>query len=324
MAGVSGEDLYDDHEYDLRLRLIGGARGLKKRIRLSQVQKSGLAFAGYTRSVQPFRAQVIGNAELSFLQTLSAERREEIIKTICGLRIACFIVTKNLEIPSLLIEECEKKRIPLFQTELSTPELIERITRFLEDKLAASTTIHGVLVDVFGVGVLILGRSGIGKSECALDLILRGHRFVADDLVFLYRRSPDIIFGSGSNTAKYHMEIRGLGIISIANLFGVEAIRERKKVEMVVELVEWGSSKDYDRLGFEEESYVILDTALPLVKIPVSPGRNVASIIEVAARNHLLKGMGYDSAREYEKKLVAKMSSRRKKKPSGMKSSEGA
>ncbi|MBW2059499.1 MAG: HPr(Ser) kinase/phosphatase [Deltaproteobacteria bacterium] len=314
MPGVSGEDLYQDREYDLRLRLVGGAKGLRKKIRLSQVQKLGLAVAGYTRFVQPFRVQVIGNTELSYLATLPPERRDEIIRKICGLRVACFIVTKNLEIPPLLIQESEKKRIPLFQTELGTLELIERITRFLEDKLAARTTIHGVLVDVFGVGVLIVGRSGIGKSECALDLVLKGHRFVADDLVLLYKTSPGAIFGCGTDPAEYHMEIRGLGIISIAKLFGVEAIRERKKVEVVVELIEWESSRDYDRLGFEDESYRLLEIDLPLVRIPVTPGRNVASIVEVAARNHILKAMGYHPAREFEKQLLAKMAGRRKRK----------
>jgi HPr kinase/phosphorylase len=314
MAGVSGEDLYHDREYDLRLRLIGGSKGMRKRIRVSQVQKLGLACAGYTRFVQPFRVQVIGNTELSYLRTLSSEKREEVIRRVCGLRIACFIVSRNLEIPSLLVEECERKRIPLFQTELSTPELIERITKFLENRLAASTTIHGVLVDVFGVGVLILGKSGIGKSECALDLVLRGHRFVADDIVLLHRRSPNTIFGSGTDTGRHHMEIRGLGIISVARLFGVEAIRERKKVEMVAELKEWQSSKDHDRIGFEEESYGILGAHLPMVRVPVTPGRNLASIIEVAARNHLLKGMGYHPAREFERQLLAKMSGRKKRK----------
>ena len=313
MAGVSAEDLYRDRGYDLRLRLIAGAKGLKKRIRFSQVQELGLAFAGHTRFVQPLRVQIIGNTELSYLRTLSPEKRDGIIRKICNLRVACFIVTENLKIPPLLVKESQEKRIPLFQTELPTPELIERITKFLEDKLAASTTIHGVLVDVFGVGVLILGRSGIGKSECALDLILRGHRFVGDDVVFLYRRSPHTIFGCGIDMVKYHMEIRGLGIINIAKLFGVEATRELKKVEMVVELVEWESSKDYDRLGFEDESYTILGTGLPMVKIPVTPGRNLASIIEVAARNHLLKVMGYHPSREFEKRLMARISGRREK-----------
>jgi HPr kinase/phosphorylase len=263
--------------------------------------------------VQPFRVQVIGRSELSYLRTLSSKKREEIIRKICGLRIACLIVTKNQEIPGLLIKESENNRIPLFQTELSTPELIERITKFLEDRLAPHTTLHGVLVDVFGVGVLILGRSGIGKSECALDLILRGHRFVADDLVFLHRRSPKTVFGSSAPHGGYHMEIRGLGIISVEKLFGVEAIRERKKVEMVVELREREGASDYDRLGFEEESFEILDTELPVVKIPVTPGRNLASIIEVAARNHLLKSMGYHSGKEFEKDLLSRMSSRRRR-----------
>jgi HPr kinase/phosphorylase len=313
MSGVSGEDLFHDREYDLRLRLIAGSKGLKKKIRFSQVQKLGLAFAGSTGFVQSFRVQVIGNSELSYFRTLRIERREEVIKRICSLRIACFVVTKNLKIPPLLIEESQRRRIPLFQTDLSTLELIERITKFLEDKLAPRTTVHGVLVDVFGVGVLILGGSGIGKSECALDLILRGHRFVADDLVFLYKRPPQNIFGCGVDTVKYHMEIRGLGIINVAKLFGVETIRERKIVEMVVELVEWESSKEYDRLGFEEESYPVLGINLPMVKIPVTPGRNLASIIEVAARNHLLRVMGYDPGREFEKQLMAKLSGRRKK-----------
>ncbi len=314
ITGVSGEDLYNDREHDLRLRLIAGAKGLKKKIKFSQVQKMGLAFAGYTDVIQPFRVQVIGNSELSYFRTLKPGRGDEVIRKICDLRIACFVVTKNLKIPSLLIEESQKKRISLFQTELSTPDLIERMTKFLEDRLSPSATIHGVLVDVFGVGVLILGGSGIGKSECALDLILRGHRFVADDIVYLHRRPPDNIFGSGVDTVKYHMEIRGLGIINVAKLFGVEAIRERKIVDMIVELVGWESSKEYDRLGFEEESFPVLGTNLPMVKIPVTPGRNLASIIEVAARNHLLKVMGYDPAREFEKQLMAKISSRRKKK----------
>jgi len=165
------------------------------------------------------------------------------------------------------------------------------------------------------VGVLILGKSGIGKSECALDLILRGHRFVADDMVHLYRRSPRTIFGKAFDSIKYHMEIRGLGIIDIRALFGVEAIREQKKVDMVVELVKWEESKDYDRLGFEEESYPVLGADLPMAKIPVTPGRNLASIIEVAARNHLLKGMGYYPALEFEKHLLAKMTGRKQRNP---------
>jgi HPr kinase/phosphorylase len=180
----------------------------------------------------------------------------------------------------------------------------------LEEKLASTASIHGVLMDVFGVGVLILGKSGIGKSECALDLILRGHRLVADDMVSIRKQLPSSLFGSGFDVIKHHMEIRGLGIINIRSLFGVEAIREKKKIDLVLELLEWDTTQEYDRLGFEEEKYTILEVELPMLKIPVTPARNLTTIIEVAARNHLLKLMGYDSALEFEKKLLGRIKER--------------
>jgi HPr kinase/phosphorylase len=165
-------------------------------------------------------------------------------------------------------------------------------------------------MDVFGVGLLILGKSGIGKSECALDLILRGHRLVADDMVHIQKRSPSSVIGSGFEVIQHHMEIRGLGIINIRSLFGVEAIREKKKIELVLELMEWDTHREYDRLGFEEEKYSILGVELPMLRIPVTPARNLTTIIEVAVRNHLLKVMGYDSALEFEKKLLRRMEER--------------
>jgi HPr kinase/phosphorylase len=165
-------------------------------------------------------------------------------------------------------------------------------------------------MDVFGVGVLILGRSGIGKSECALDLVLRGHRLVADDMVSIQKHPPETLIGSGFEVIQHHMEIRGLGIINIRSLFGVEAIRERKKIELVLELVDWDTHQEYDRLGFEEEKFSILNVELPKLRIPVSPARNLTTIIEVAARNHLLKGMGYDSALEFERKVQRKIQER--------------
>ena len=312
-VSVTGEDLYHDREYDLRLRLVAGAKGLRKKVKVAQIQKLGLAFAGHTRFVQRLRVQVIGKTELSYLETLPAEKKDKIIRKICSLRTACFVVTRDLEVPLLLIRESEKNRIPLFKTELGTLDFIERVESFLEDKLAATTTIHGVLVDVFGVGVLIVGKSGIGKSECALDLVLQGHRFVADDMVFVSRRPPQQIVGCGADKGKYHMEIRGLGIIDVARLFGVEAVREEKYVQMVIELVEWRGSMEYDRLGIDEESYLVLGKRIPKVKVPVTPGRNLAAIIGVAARNHLLKMRGYHSAKEFEKRLIARMSRHRTK-----------
>lgn len=303
-------DLAQDQQFRLGLTLLAGQEGLKKKITHPQVQKMGLAMTGFTRFINPERLQVIGNSEAAFFQTLPPERQQEVIHQICELDLSCLVVTRNLEIPPPLLKGAEEKGIPLFRTNLSSTEFIERVTKFLEEKLAPSTSLHGVLMDVYGVGVLILGKSGIGKSECALDLVLRGHRLVADDMVSIQRRSPEVLVGSGFEVIRHHMEIRGLGIINIRSLFGPEAIREQKRIDLVLELVEWDTQQEYDRLGFEERKYTLLDVDLPMLKIPVTPARNLTTIIEVAARNHLLKGMGYNSALEFERKLLRKMGER--------------
>lgn len=305
------QDILKDNEYRLGLVLIAGEKGLRKRISHSQVQKMGLALTGFTKFVAPERIQILGQTEMSYLQTISEDLKEKVINQITDLNLSCVVVTRNLNIPQLLIQKAEQRGIPLFRTPLNTANFIERITRFLEEKLALSHSLHGVLMDVFGVGVLIIGKSGIGKSECALDLILRGHRLVADDMVYIRKRSPSELIGSGFEVIQHHMEIRGLGIINIRNLFGVEAIRERKKIELVLELVEWNTNEEYDRLGFEEERYSILGVELPMLRIPVTPARNLSTIIEVAARNYLLKLMGYNSALEFEKRLLHKIEERR-------------
>jgi len=307
MSGLLVQELEQDKEHDLGLTLMAGRKGLKKGITHSQVQKMGLAMTGFIKFINPDRLQIIGNTEMDYLRTLSAEQQEKVIHQICNLDLSCLVITRNLEVPELLLQEADKRGIPLFRTALRSFDFIEQVTQYLEEKLASTTSIHGVLMDVFGVGVLILGKSGIGKSECALDLILRGHRLVADDMVSIQKRSSSSLIGSGFDVIKHHMEIRGLGIINIRSLFGVEAIREQKKIELVLELMEWDTNREYDRLGFEEEKYPILGVELPMLRIPVTPARNLTTIIEVAARNHLLKVMGYDSALEFEKKLLQKM-----------------
>jgi HPr kinase/phosphorylase len=307
MSGLVVQELEQSRGSYLGLTLMSGRKGLQKKITHSQVQKMGLALTGFIRFVNPDRLQVIGNTEMVYFRSLSSDQQGEVIRQICGLDLSCLVITRNLEIPELLLQEADQKGIPLFRTHLRSLDFIERITKLLEEGLAPTSSIHGVLIDVFGVGVLILGKSGIGKSECALDLILRGHRLVADDMVHVQKRSPSSLIGSGFEVIQHHMEIRGLGIINIRSLFGVEAIRERKKIELVVELLEWDAQQEYDRLGFENEKYIILDVELPLLRIPVTPARNLTTIIEVAARNHLLKVMGYDSALEFEKKLLHKM-----------------
>lgn len=310
MSSFLVQELEQDREHHLSLSLVAGRKGIRKRIGHPQVQKMGLALTGFTRFINPERLQVIGNTEAAYFRTLSAEDQEKVVGQICSLDLSCVVVTRNLEIPELLVRGAEEKGIPLFRTSLGSTEFIDQVTQFLEEKLAPTHSLHGVLMDVFGVGVLLLGKSGIGKSECALDLILRGHRLVADDMVHIQKHIPSILIGSGFEVIKHHMEIRGLGIINVRRLFGVQAIRDQKKIELVMELVEWEAWQDYDRLGFEEEKYEVLGIELPMLRIPVTPARNLTTIIEVAARNHLLKGMGYDSALEFEKKLLQKIEER--------------
>jgi HPr kinase/phosphorylase len=213
------------------------------------------------------------------------------------------VVTKNLHVDEMMKREAADARVPLLRTSHLSSVFIDNVEGFLQEALTITSSVHGVLIDVIGVGVLILGKSGIGKSELALDLVTRGHRLVADDIVDLKRRQGGSVYGSGSEIIKHHMEIRGIGIINIKDLFGVSAVRERKKVEMVVELTEWDDKVEYDRLGVETQKYSMLDMEVPLLVIPVRPGRNLTTIVEVAARNHLLKLQGHHSAKEFQDML---------------------
>jgi len=310
MNSLLAQELEQDREHHLELALMAGRKGLKKKITHSQVQKMGLALTGFIQFINPERLQVIGNTEMAYFKTLTPEVQEKVIRQICSLPLSCLVITRGLEVPGLLLQEADENGIPVFRTNLRSIDFIERAAKFLEEKLSPTSSLHGVLMDVYGVGLLILGKSGIGKSECALDLILRGHRLVADDMVHIQKRSPSSLIGSGFEVIQHHMEIRGLGIINIRSLFGVEAIREKKKIDLVFELVEWDTHREYDRLGFEEEKYSILEVELPMLRIPVTPARNLTTIIEVAVRNHLLKVMGYDSALEFEKKLLRRMEER--------------
>lgn len=307
MDGLSIRDLLAEKEAGLDLELLAGERGLEKSVTVPRIQKPGLALAGYLTNLHPDRIQVLGSTELSYLGQLSRDKARHNLRELCALDISCFIITKGQTPPDLLIQEVEAREIPLLRTHHQSSTFISLVTKFLEERLLPSTTLHGVLVDVLGVGVLLLGKSGIGKSECALDLILRGHRLVADDVIKVRRKLPAVLFGEGMDLLHYHMEIRGLGIINIKHLFGVAAIRERKKIDLATELVEWEDGKEYDRLGLAEHAHEILGIEIPLLKIPVRPGRNITTIVEVAARNQLLKEMGYHSAKEFQDRLEKRM-----------------
>lgn len=303
MLAIPVIQLLKDKEHQLRLELASGEDGLVKKIVIPRIQKPGLALTGDPVHLHIGRIQVFGKPEISYLESLPSKRRKEIIVKMCKPDLACLIVTCALKPPAIMTEVCEKNKIPLFTTDLLTFTFINRVNRFLEDHLTASTCIHGVLVDVFGVGILIIGRSGIGKSELALDLILRGHRLIADDIVNIKKIPPATLYGTSSEIIKYHMEIRGLGIINIKDLFGIAATRDRKLIELVIELEEWDPVASYDRLGMDENQYTILHVHVPFIKIPVRPGRNIAAIVEIASRNQLLKLGGHYSAREFQEQL---------------------
>jgi len=300
-------ELLNDSEYGLGLALLAGERGLDHQVSSPRIQKPGLALAGYTEHLHPARIQVLGNTEISYLTSIDEHVADESIRKLCGFPISCFIVTKSLQPPRFLLAHAETAGIPVFNTHHQSSTFISLITKFLEERLLPTTHMHGVLIDVLGVGILLTGKSGIGKSECALDLVIRGHRLVADDMVFIKKKMPAALVGQSEESIQHLMEIRGLGIINIKDLYGVSSIRDKKIIDMQLELVEWDPSFEYDRLGVDDQHVTILGVDIPHICIPVRPGRNLGSIIEVAARNFLLKGMGYHSARDFQERLMARI-----------------
>lgn len=303
MITVPISELLKESKYQLSLTLMAGRKGLSNKIAIPHIQKPGLALTGHTLNLHPGRIQILGTQEITYLQKQDSKRRTDIIRKICREDIACFVVTHGNKVPDVLIAEADKTKTPVLATPLKTSIFIQRVTRFLDESLSAQDTIHGVLIDVYGIGVLLLGKSGIGKSECALELVVKGHRLVADDAVTITKKLPNTVFGSGSDLVKYHMEIRGLGIINIKDLYGVSSVRDHKMIELAIELIEWNPKQEIERLGIKEQTYDILDVQVPYLKIPIRPGRSLSTIIEVAARNQLLKLKGIYSAQELQENL---------------------
>lgn len=303
MAGVSVHTLLEV-EAGLALSVMAGRSALQRKIGGVRIQKPGLALTGFTQHVHPERLQVLGLTEIAYVRSQDEAGRKRAAQSLASLRPCVVVVTRGLEIPTELAAAMDEHGVPLLSTPLMSSVFINRVSKFLELRLAPSTSVHGVLIDVLGIGILLLGKSGIGKSEAALDLVLRGHRLVADDVVDIKKRTPDLLIGASSELLKHHMEIRGLGILNIKDLFGISAVRDTKKVELVIELTDWNEAEEYDRLGIEERRYAILDVALPMLRVPIRPGRNIASLIEVAARNQLLKHQGKHSAREFQDRLT--------------------
>ena len=303
MTHLTAEILRSPALSDLEMAVAAGEKGFDRPISWGRIQRPGLALAGFLSFIKPGRIQVLGESELNYLETMTVPLRRERIAAICALPVSAFVVTKGQDVPEELARECLARNVPLLVSPRTTSVVIQSITRVLEDELSPSTTLHGVLVDVYGMGVLLLGDSGIGKSESALDLIQRGHRLVADDVVEIRKYPNDALVGRAADMLRYHMELRGIGIINIKHLFGVSAVRASKSIELIIELERWDPKKTYDRLGLDGETYSILDRTRPYMKLPVASGRNIALLIEIAARNELLKSQGYDAAKEFALKV---------------------
>lgn len=281
----------------LRMRLVAGDGGLAREILDQRVQKSGLGIAGEIDSIHPGLVQILGETEIRYFEHRPAAGQSEDADLYFSSPMACAVVGGALPVPSALSEAAVRRGVPLFSSELPTAQLIQETIRCLSLLFAETSTVHGVLLDVLGVGVMLLGPSGVGKSECALDLILRGHRLVSDDVIHLEKRGPETVLGTGNDLTRHHMEIRGMGILDIRALFGNMAILDRKKVDLVIRIEDWDPDKEYDRLGLEDQRIEVLGISLPALLIPVSPGRNLATLVEVAVRDYLLKGQGVFSAK---------------------------
>ncbi|MEX2526076.1 MAG: HPr(Ser) kinase/phosphatase [Gemmatimonadota bacterium] len=269
----------------------------------SDVSSPGLALAGFTERLADGRMQVMGETEVTYLLSLTPEVRVQRLSGLLREGLPALFVTKDLDLPPEVLEVARRRGVPVLRTALSTGTFFRKLKPFLETALAPSTTLHGSLADVYGVGLLFVGKSGIGKSECVLDLVERGHRLVADDLVMATRRGNDVVLGRGHERQRHHMEIRGVGIIDIQALFGIRATRQQKRIEVVVQLEEWGDPAEHDRTGLEPRTTEILGVSIPKVTIPLNPGKNITVVSEVVAMNHLLKYTGVDSAARFDQSL---------------------
>ena len=291
----------------LQLEPLTGELGLDRPIPDPEVASPGLALAGYTGRFMPRRLHVLGETEITYLNALEEEDRRSRLAKFFEYDLPAVFVTKNQEVPTELLDLARVRGVPLLRSRLKTAEFYKRIKPIVEEAFAPRTTLHGSLADVYGVGLLFIGQSGIGKSECVLDLVERGHRLVADDIVQVTRRGSDILIGTGHELAAHHMEIRGVGLIDIPALFGIRAVRVQKRIEVVVQLEAWATAQEADRTGLQALETTILEVTLPRVIVPLNPGKNITVIAEVVAMMHLLRYSGVDVAAVFNERLIRKM-----------------
>ncbi|NQU06219.1 MAG: HPr(Ser) kinase/phosphatase [Calditrichaeota bacterium] len=306
------EELIKTQRSALRLRLIAGEGGLNRQIRIKELDRPGLALTGFTELFPAERIQLIGESEILYIKKLGFERQKKVLEGLFDLNIPCIIITNRKKAPQVMKGLADAKNIPLLASNLSTTEMAFRLSNFLNDHFAPTENIHGTLVDVYGTGLLFIGRAGIGKSEIALDLVERGHRLVADDIVILTKKTPGLLLGTGPEMLKHLIEIRGVGVLDVREMFGVRSVRLQKRVETVVELLDWDGKEDYERLGLDEKTCEYLGMQIPLIRLPIYPGKNITVIAEAIALNLHLKVYGYDVARNLSKRLSANIKDKKR------------
>lgn len=306
MAALSVSELLRRVGRELSLECLTDAEG-RQPLTVSDLNRPGLVLTGFTQNFMWERLLLFGQTEMLYLNSLGADRVREALGHLLQFDLPCILITRSLEPPALLLDLARERQIPVLRTPLATTDLVHKLTSVLEDAFAPETSVHASLVDVYGVGLLITGRSAIGKSECALDLVERGHRLVADDVVTIKRKAEKVLIGSGNELLRHCMEIRGIGIIDVQSIFGIRAIRAQKRVEVEVNLQEWNATADYDRLGLEEKRTTFLEVEIPLIVVPIFPGKNITVIVETIALNYLVKSYGYDPARHFNEHLLELM-----------------
>jgi len=307
MSTLTVRDILERNGEPLQLELLAGEKGLDRPVRVPEVSSPGLVIAGFTGRFVAERLHVLGETEIAYLRSLAPKERLARLTAFTGFDLPCVFVTKGKAAPRELLRLANERDIPVMRTQLKTSEFYRRITTYLTEVFAPQTQLHGSMADVYGVGLVFVGRSGIGKSECVLDLVERGHRLVADDVVHITRRAGDVLIGRAHEMAHRYMEIRGIGLVDIMGLFGVRAVRQQKRIEVVVELQDWDVAREVDRTGLDGRTTNVLGVELPLVVVPLNPGKNLTVICEVVAMNHLLRYSGVDSAREFNERLIRRM-----------------
>jgi len=306
-SSITVGDFYEGNCQRMNLKLLSANTGFEREIVEAEIHRPGLALAGFLELFTYKRVQVLGNTEMRYLNALHSTQLSKAIENVLKFDLPCIVVTDSNEPPEILLKIANKRKICVFSSDLGTTRITSLLSDYLQTVFAPRTSIHGTLVDVYGIGVLFTGRSGIGKSEVALDLVERGHRLVADDLIVITKKSGDILIGEGQDISEHLLEIRGLGLIDIKRMYGIWAVRVHKRIEVVVDLVAFDPKVDYDRTGLDGQNRDILEVGIPCITLPINPGKNITVIVETIAMNQMLKIQGHNTAHEFNERLIDRM-----------------